>query len=186
LRWITRWYFSFEKEFVQPPWILREWDLEVHHELVEQVEYKGHQVCKFHCCVKGPLAMMFTFPWKGHTQHARWNWSLFLASPNYITFLFTMYFGRFLIASLRRIYTYLMLLMYFYIFSLIITFPKKIIFVQWKKVSTIDTIPNPLHPPQTIANLALTTSLTNMALRNVFVGNFDNICQKGFFWGHCY
>ncbi len=123
MRWITRWYFSFEKKFVQPPWILGEWDLEVHHELVVQVEYERHRVCKFHCCVKEPLAMMFTFPWEGHTQHARWDWSFFLASPNYITFLFIMYFGRFLIVGLQRIYTYLMLLMYFYFYFLTITFP---------------------------------------------------------------
>jgi len=38
-----------------------------------------------------------------------------------------------------------------------------------------------LYTLQTIANLALTTSLINVALRNAFVGNFDNICQKGFF-----
>jgi hypothetical protein len=126
LRWITRWYFSFEKEFVQPPWILGEWDLEVHGELLVQMENEGHKVCKFHCYIKGPLAMMYTFPWEGHTQHARWDWSLFLASPNFITFLFIMYFGRFLIVGLPRIYTYFMLLMYFYFFLWLLHFQNKL------------------------------------------------------------
>jgi hypothetical protein len=131
LRWISRWYLSFEKEFVPLPWILKEWDLEVYHELVVQVEYEGHQICKSHCCFKGPLAMMFTFPWEGHSQNARWDWNLFLVSPNYITFLFIMYFGRFRIVGLARIYTYLMLLMYNFYF-LTITFPKKKYFCTMK------------------------------------------------------
>jgi hypothetical protein len=121
----------------------------------------------------------------GHTQHARWNWSHFLASPNYITFLFIMYFWKvsncWLTKDLHLSYWCI-----FMFFLWLLHFQKKIIFVQWKIVSTINTIPYPLHPPQTIANLALTTSLTNMALKNTFVGNFDNICQKDFFLGHCY
>jgi hypothetical protein len=127
--------------------------------------------------------MMFTFPWEGHTQHARWDWNLFLVSPNYITFLFIMYFGRFRIVGLPRIYIYLMLLMYFYFIFLTITFPKKNYFCTMKNSehNRHNSLSTP--PLQTIANLALTTSLTNVALRNAFVGNFDNICQKGFFLG---
>lgn len=65
-------------------------------------------------------------------------------------------------------------------FILLLHFQKIYIFVQWKIVNTIETIPYPLHPLQSIANLALTISLTNMALRNAFVG------QKHFFWRRCY
>ncbi len=70
---------------------------------------------------------------------------------------------------------------FLHFFRWLLPFQRKIIFLQWKIVSRTNTIPYPLHPPQTIANLALTTSLINMALKNALVGNFDNICQKGFF-----
>jgi hypothetical protein len=74
-----------------------------------------------------------------------------------------------------------MLLMCFYIFFDYYMSKKQINFCTMKNSehNRHNSLSTP--PPQTIANLALTTSLTNVALRNAFVSNFDNICHKSFF-----
>jgi hypothetical protein len=132
LRWIARWYFSFEKEFVPPPWILKEWDLEVDHELVVQVEYEGPQECKFHCCIKEPLAMIFTFPWEEHTQQARWDWEPLFSFPKLhnISFHHVLWkvFNCWLTKDLHL--SYVIDVLFYFIFTT--TFPKNIYFCTMK------------------------------------------------------